>query len=292
MALRTDYNREGLYAALDDFLAAFAQGDASRLKWSPDARISENGVLLSPGQGAWISITGLGDYDFRLCDISSGGVAMFGVLEESGDRSPFGVRLQIDGDRIAEAELVVARPLDCGTPFLNADLEPRPELTTPPPPEGRTPRERMIELADGYFSTLERNDGTIHTDFDPLCDRRENGAYTTNSNNEHLGWIATLGCEEQFRLGWYRFDDELRARRYPLVDEERGLVLSGAMIDHAGLHKTVTLTDGRVVTPVFRRPHSFNLMEIFKINAGRIEAIEAVFHTVPYRMPSPWDVTG
>jgi hypothetical protein len=37
-----------------------------------------------------------------------------------------------------------------------------------------------------------------------------------------------------------------------------------------------------------RRPHSFCLMELFKIVDGRIRRIEAVFITVPYNIPSPW----
>jgi len=32
----------------------------------------------------------------------------------------------------------------------------------------------------------------------------------------------TLGCKAQFELGNFRYDDRLRARRYPLVDVERG----------------------------------------------------------------------
>jgi len=280
--------REELFAVLDSYLAALRERDCNAVPWAQDAKISENGVMLRAVQGAWVSLTGLDKFDLRFCDTSAGEVGHFGVLDESGDRSPFALRLRVAEGLVAEAEMVVARPLDCGTPFLNADLVDRPVLLETLAPRDRTDRAEMIRLADGYFSTLERNDGTIKTVFDPSCDRRENGTYTTNNESEHLGWIGGLSCEAQFRLGWFLFDDELRARRYPLIDEERGLLLAGAMIDHAGLHKSVTLTDGRTVIPVFRRPHSFNLLELFKIKAGRIEAIEAVFHTVPYRMPSPW----
>ena len=37
-----------------------------------------------------------------------------------------------------------------------------------------------------------------------------------------------------------------------------------------------------------KSPHSFCLMEMFKIQDGKIRHAEAVFITVPYRMPSPW----
>ncbi len=40
----------------------------------------------------------------------------------------------------------------------------------------------MIALADGYFSTLQLNDGTIRTRFAPDCNRVEKiGVQTTNN---------------------------------------------------------------------------------------------------------------
>jgi hypothetical protein len=32
------------------------------------------------------------------------------------------------------------------------------------------------------------------------------------------------------------------------------------------------------------------LLELFKIVDGKIAAVEAVFVTVPYNMPSPWEL--
>jgi hypothetical protein len=52
---------------------------------------------------------------------------------------------------------------------------------------------------------------------------------------------------------------------------------------------TYKLADGKVVDSPVRRPHSYYLMELFKIRNGKIQQIEAVFITVPYHMPSPWD---
>ena len=51
----------------------------------------------------------------------------------------------------------------------------------------------------------------IRTRFHPHCNRVENGVQTTNNAGFPLP-IAKLGCEEQFALGWYLYDDELRAR--------------------------------------------------------------------------------
>ena len=52
----------------------------------------------------------------------------------------------------------------------------------------------------------------------------------------------------------------------------------------------VTWTDGVTRTKsVFHFPHSFALLELFKIVGGKIAGVEAVFITVPYNMPSPWE---
>lgn len=101
--------------------------------------------------------------------------------------------------------------------------------------------------------------------------------------------MSALGCEDQFRSGNYRYDDRLRGRRFPLVDEERGLVLAFGFIDHCGRLAQYQLTDGRTVRSPVRRPHSFYLGELFKIDQRMICQIEANFITVPYHMPSPWD---
>ena len=90
-------------------------------------------------------------------------------------------------------------------------------------------------------------------------------------------------------MGNYRYDDRLRDRRFPLIDEERGVVLAAAFIDHSGRLTTYQLTDGTTVKSPLNRPHSFYLFEAFKLKDGGIQQIEANFITVPYSMPSPWD---
>jgi hypothetical protein len=38
----------------------------------------------------------------------------------------------------------------------------------------------------------------------------------------------------------------------------------------------------------YREPHSWALLEMFKINDDRITGVHAVFIAVPYNMRSPW----
>ncbi len=281
-------DRKQLYSVLDRFLAALAKGDAGAVKWAAGARTSENNVMLEPGDGVWATITGLGAYQLKFVDPVTGGIGYFGTVIEPHEESAFSLRLKANAaGEIEEVEMVIVRHLDEGMklegprfwrkPILEANAE---------KPSSRTTLEH---LANGYFNTLQLNDGTINTVFAPDCNRVENGVQSTNNPNFPMIPHTKLGCEEQFRLGIYRYDNRLRGRRYPLIDEERGIVYSHGFIDHCGALGDYTLTDGTPAKSPVRRPHSFYLAEIFKIDDGMICQIEANFITVPYHMKSPWD---
>jgi hypothetical protein len=282
-------NRSALYAALDAYLAALSRRDAKSVRWATGARTSENNVMLEPGDGLWGTIDRLGDYQLRFADENLGEVGYFGVTHEDREESGFTLRLKVnDAGEIMEAESIVVRQSDSGIKFENPRYWDKPILNSNA--EIPAPRAEMVALSDGYFSTLQMNDGTIHTKFHPDCNRVENGVQTTrNPDFAKIVPVSALGCEEQFRMGNYRYDDRLRGRRFPLVDEERGLVLAYGFIDHCGRLDEYQLTDGRTVKSPIRYPHSFYLAELFKIDNGMICQIEANFITVPYHMKSPWD---
>jgi hypothetical protein len=288
-----DCDRSCLYGFVENYLDALAHHDPARLPWRDATRFTENNVVLPIGDGLWATVTGLGSYKLMFADPTSGQVGLFGVVDETSASSPFAVRMKIQDHRISELETLVFRLADAGrTGIQNFINEPQlvdnPILLDNVPEARRRPREQMIAIADGYFDTLQLNDGTLHTQFDENCNRRDNGLQSTNNPALTSRPIARLGCEAQFKLGYYRYDDRLRARRFPLVDEERGLVLAAAFIDHSGRLGTYELTDGTVVESPWRRPHSLCMLELFKIVDGRIRQIEAVFINVPYGMPSPW----
>ena len=282
-------NRSALYSVLDGFLAALAARNPERVAWAPGAKTSENNVMLPIGDGVWGTIERLGEYQLRFADPKTRQVGYFGAIHEHIEESGFTLRLALnDRGEVAEAEMCIVRQSDSGIKFENPRYWTKPILeavATAP-----VSRAEMVALSNGYFDTLQLNDGTIHTKFHPDCNRVENGVQTTrNPDFAKIVPVSALGCEEQFRMGNYRYDDALRARRFPLVDEERGLVLAFGFIDHSGRLAEYQLTDGRTVKSPVRRPHSFYISELFKIDHGMLCQIEANFITVPYRMPPPWD---
>jgi hypothetical protein len=282
-------NRAALYGALEHYLAALGSKNPGAVNWAPDPFITENNVRLAPDDGLWGTIERLGDYRLMFADETTRQVGYFGTAIEPRDESAYTLRLAFDeAGRITEAETVVVRQVDSSPKFENQRFTDKPIMNAASEAPGS--RDEMVALADGYFSTLQLNDGTIRTKFHPDCNRVENGVQTTNNAEfAKIVPVAGLGCEAQFLLGNYRYDDRLRARRYPLVDEARGLVLAFGFIDHCGRLDTYALTDGTQIKSHIRRPHSYYFGELFKIDHGMICQIEANFLTVPYHMPSPWD---
>ena len=291
--IASDCDRACLYGFVDQYMAALVAKDPARVPWAKTVKFTENNVVLQIGDGLWGTISGLGTEDLRAADPTNGQVAYYGVVDERGNKAFFALRLRVEDHKIAEVETIVDRKGYGPGPFGDpAALKPVPVLLEDVPADRRTLRARMVALADGYFNTLQLNDGQVFTQFTDDCSRRENGVWTANDPhpdpNSNYSVYGKISCDQGFKLGNYRWDDRLRARRYPLVDEKKGLVLAGGFIDHAGRLETYTTTDGVTHQSPMKSPHSFCFMETFKILDGKIRHAEAVFITVPYYMPSPW----
>lgn len=284
-----DCNRACLYGIADRYLDALVKGDSSRAPLARDVKFSENGVLLKIGDGLWNTISALRDYDLKVADPAEGQVAVIDVVEEHGVPGILALRLKVANREIVEVETVLSRKVD-NSPFPVTDTltRPNPLWTEDVPRAERQPRARLVSVADGYFDTLQLNDGTLFTQFTEDCDRVENGLLTTNNPDIPNYDIAQMGCEEQFRLGQYIYDDRLRDRRYPLVDEEKGVVLAAGFMDHTGRVYDFEWTDGTPQTSIFFYPHSFIYLELFKIENNAIRLVESVFASMPYNMPSIW----
>ena len=81
----------------------------------------------------------------------------------------------------------------------------------------------------------------------------------------------------------------MRERRFPLIDEERGIVVATGFFDHANSFDSYKLTNGSTMKTALKWPNSITLLEAFRIRSGKIHRIEAIFTYVPYFMHNPWE---
>ncbi len=282
------------HACLNDLtakvFAALAAHDASRLPLRNDVRYTENGQTLRLNDGLWQTADGLGDYTMYFADPQTGSAGFMGTIRESGRDAMLALRLKVAGKKIAEIEAVISRTSGGSNSFgvKFEDLKAEPIFGESLTPAQHRPREQLIATANSYFEGLEQATGKV-TPFEPECKRRENGMTTANNPNA-TNAMGKLSCGAQFDTGFSPFITEVRGRRFPLVDEERGLVLAFLSFDHSGRIKTVQRTDGTIakVGPPFDTPYTFLIAELFKIRDGRIAQVEAVLLPTPYAMPSGW----
>lgn len=290
----TDCDRACLYGHAGAYLDALVKKDPARLPWADHVVFTDNNVQIEIGDGTWNTVDGKRDYDLKFADPAKGQVSWFGVIEEHGIPAIMALRLKIESGKIVEVEQIVTRKVE-NSPFpsIDTNVKPRQIMLADVPAGKRTPRDRMISLADGYFDTIQLNDGDILTKFSDDCERIENGLQTTHNEAAFPNYpIAKFGCQGQFEKGQYLYDDRLRERRFELVDEQKGVVVAGGFIDHMGKTVDFTWTDGTPVKSFYTFPHSYYLMEAFKIVDGEIAAVEAIFIDVPYHMRSPFGRTA
>jgi hypothetical protein len=264
----------------DRYRSAYAARDPSLAPFSPGIRFSENNVALPFPDGTWDTVGAELGPPLTLVDIVQSSIGIFTAIRTLDVEGFLAIRLRVEGGEIVEAEHVFSTPRNLSgppTPIGPVDeFRHDPDLDHALAPEEMMDRDALIAAADGYFATLENNDGEIRgTAFSEDCIRYENGK-------------AYEEVEKLFRLGRYRFNERVRDRAYLVVDERRGLVMARGFIDHKGVLDTYWLTDGTEMKSIFREPHSWHLLELFKVKAGRITGIEATFIAVPYYMPSPW----
>lgn len=279
-------DRPCLDGFVDQYLAALAAHDPARLPLAPGARFTENGQELKLGDGMWGVAGSIGAYKLYFADAARGQAGFFGVVEENGHQQILALRLKVENRLIREIETIVARTTPGGWAKPEA-LADKPVFREPLAPAERRPRDEMIAITNSYFEGLEQATGKL-TPFDPDCARIENGV--VSANNPSGTPMQKMTCGQQFDTGFSTFITSVRERRFPIVDEERGLVYAIIFFDHAGRVRTVNMANGTTFTvpPPYDTPYTFLIGELFKIKNGRIHQIEAVLLSVPYGMPSGW----
>ncbi len=281
-------DRACLLDTLGSYMDALRAGDAARLPLAKDAVFTENNVPISLDRGLWATVTAVDETGLEAADPLTGNAAWFGSAREKGNPVIYAVRIHVEGGLIDEIETVVHRKTALPAPFGDTEnMVHDPEYYDVLPPEERSSRERMHSIADGYFDTVQLNDGQVFTNFSDDCGRLENGIRTTSNNRDDGRQLAAEGCEAQFRMGIYRINKRIR-RDFFIFDEERGVAVGRGFFDHANEFDRYLLTNGQEMRTALKWPNSITLLEAFRIKNQEIQRIEAVFTYVPYFMHNPF----
>lgn len=266
----------------DQYRAAYVKHDPSRAPFAKSVRFTENNVEMRFPDGTWDTVTQEVGPALTISDPTTGNVGIYTAIMQLDTPGFLAIRLKVQHKQITEIEHIISTKRNLSAPPTPIgdvhEFKHDPDLARPVLPAERSSRAELISLANGYFSTLEHNNGEIRgTKFSPEASRMENGKEFPE-------------IEKGFKSGRYAFNDRVRDRDFFLVDEERGIVMSRGYIDHKGVMDTYKLTDGTEVRSVFREPQTWSLLEMFKIKKGMITAVEATFTGAPYYIRSPWTI--
>ena len=264
----------------DAYRAAYLAHDPSLAPFAGVVRYTENNVAMPFPDGTWDTVTQEVGPALTLSDPQLGTIGIFTAIRQREVPGFLGVRLKVEGQRITEVEQIISTSRNLSsppTPIGNVDeYVHEPIIDQVTPPASRVGRAELAAHANGYFDTLQLNDGEIRgTCFHPEATRRENGLLFTD-------------IKGGFESGRYLFNNRVR-REIVLIDEERQVAMARGFIDHKGVLDNYTLTDGTAAKATFQEPQSWGLLEMFKVDRGCIAAVVATFYQAPYYTSSPWD---
>ena len=96
--------------------------------------------------------------------------------------------------------------------------------------------------------------------------------------------LFSMDCLTQFKMGLYYVVQNIHSRRYPLVDQERGVVWAHSVFDQGTVNSGV-LSDGTKHSyQGFNRPSSILVTEAFLIEDGKIRRVETIGPAATYHI--------
>jgi len=286
-------DRSCLTAIAGSYGQALLAHDPGLLPHTANVVFTENNVRLPLGRGLWQTVSATGPRDLVFIDEARAQVGITAQVSEGGRPALLIARLQVVNGKVSELETVVARRET--TTYLRPEGwdEAHALLMQELAPGARRPRSALVQVAETYFNRLPDPSRPLPA-LDADCNRVENGVRTTNNPDPFPGVnppplnpaVSRLGCAAQFAAHGLSFVSRVRARRYPLVDVGKGLVLAMVLFDHDGT--TAAPDSSARLSAGLPSPYSYAVAEIFKIRDGRIVQIHAFFCLLPYGMPSAW----
>jgi hypothetical protein len=274
-------DRACLTKFIDGYFEALVANDAKKLPQAAKARITENGAEKQLAQTFWDSAAEV-VYRWDIVNTKRGDTGSEVVLRNAdGSKTIMMLRLKVIDGAITEIETIKCNKGEAGGLWNPDNLTTvSPRLTLSIRESERDSYYDLIGAAESYWRAFQTN-GTPAYRRARLAvdsDRIENGMHMTGPAVIRDGRIndTARGFDEGNFIGRNIWD-----RRYAVVDEERGIVLSIVRFGlKAGAKSQSPSTSAdRLVG------------EFFAIQNGWIREIHAVLFNLPDAMPTGWPTT-
>jgi hypothetical protein len=269
-------NRACLTGFVDTYLKALTANTPATVPLAPNAKITLNGKVVTLAKAFWDSADRT-VYRWDIVNERLGDTATEAVVQNAdGSKTMYMVRLKVSGGKITEVETIKANQGEADRLWGPDNLkEVSPALQLSIREADQDSYYGLIAAADSYWRAFQTN-GT--KDYHPaalLPDARrfENGVQTTGMVRDG----AFVSAPEGFDTGRF-IGRNLWDRRYPVVDTERGIVLSivrFGLKDGAKSQSVATANDRLVA-------------EFFAVKRGWIQEIHAVLFNLPDAEPTGW----
>ena len=275
-AAQAPCNRACLTAFVDTYFKALAANDPAAVPLAPNAKVTSNGKVVRLADAFWVSadrtVYRWDIVNERLGDTGTEAV----VLNADGSKTMYMLRLKVTDGRITELEAIKANEGDADRlwgPDTLKEVSPNLKLTIREAEQDSY--YALIAAAEGYWRAFQTN-GTPEYHPAPLLPdtlRFENGLQTTGMVRNGAYVSAQEGFDRGRFLGRNLWD-----RRYPVVDTERGIVLSIVRfgLKDGAKSQSVATSNDRLVG------------EFFAVKNGRIQEVHAVLFNLPDAEPSVW----
>jgi len=274
---KTDCNRACLTGFVDTYFNALAANSPGAVPLAANARITTNGRVMRLNEAFWASAE-RAVYRFDIVNERLGDTGTEAViLNADGSKTMYMVRLKVLDGKISEVETIKANKGEADR-LWNPD-----NLTAVSPALQLTIREAdqdshyaLIAAAESYWRAFQTNGTPDYHPASLLPDskRFENGVQTTGLVRDGAYVSTAQGFDQGRFIGRNIWD-----RRYPVVDAERGIVLSivrFGLKDGMKSQSTATANDRLVA-------------EFFAVKSGRIQEIHAVLFNLPDAQPTGWE---
>lgn len=269
-------DRACLTGYIDGYFNALTVNDASSVPLASGVKITHNGKAMGLAETFWDNADSA-IYRWDIVNERLGDTGTEAVIQNTdGTKTMLMIRLKVINGAITEVETIKANEGDAdrlwGPDQLTA-VSPALQLSIPEAEQDS--HYRLIAAAEGYWRAFQTNGTPDYHRADLLPDstRWENGFQTTGLVRDGAYVTTASGFDQGRFIGRNLWD-----RRYPVVDTERGIVLS---IVRFGLKdgmesQSVATTNSRLVG------------EFFAVKSGMIQEIHAVLFNLPESESTGW----